>query len=250
MIPLRVIPCLDCRGGRVVKGIRFGNLRDVGEPAAQASLYEQQGADEIVLLDVTATLEGLAARAATVREVRAALSIPLTVGGGVGSLADARRLLELGADKVALNSAAVARPDLIGELAEQFGSQCVVLSVDAAARGDSWQVVTHAGRCQTGWEVPDWCQRGARLGAGEILLTSWDQDGTRLGYCLPLIGQVRSAVSIPIVASGGASCPDDFRQAWVAGADAALAASLFHAGDFSVAEVKQFLKEQGLEVRT
>ncbi len=250
MLTTRIIPCLDCRDGRVVKGIQFGNLRDVGSPAEQAALYESQGADEIVLLDVIATVAGQAAQAETIRAVRQALSIPLTVGGGVRSIADARRLLDCGADKVSVNTAAVQNPDLIDQLADQFGRQCIVLAVDAAAcTGGGWHVVTHSGRQPTTWEVADWCQVGEQRGAGEILLTSWDRDGTRSGYCLDLLRHVRNGLAIPLIASGGANGPEHLWEAIEAGADAVLAASIFHSGDFRVDEVKRFLSARGVEVR-
>lgn len=250
MLTTRIIPCLDCRDGRVVKGIQFGNLRDVGSPAEQAALYESQGADEIVLLDVIATVAGQAAQAETIRAVRQALSIPLTVGGGVRSIADARRLLDCGADKVSVNTAAVQNPDLIDQLADQFGRQCIVLAVDAAAcAGGGWQVVTHSGRQPTTWEVADWCLEGEQRGAGEILLTSWDRDGTRSGYCLDLLRHVRNGLTIPLIASGGANGPEHLWEAIEAGADAVLAASIFHSGDFRVDEIKTFLAARGVEVR-
>lgn len=250
MLTRRIIPCLDCRDGRVVKGIRFQELRDVGSPAEQAALYASQGADEIVLLDVVATIAGRDNQAATVRAVREALSIPLTVGGGIKSVADAKRLLEAGADKVSVNTAAVQRPELITELAEQFGRQCIVLAVDAVQSGAAaWSVVTHSGREQTGLEVGAWCRRGEQLGAGEILLTSWDRDGTRSGYGLELLRHVRSFIGVPLIASGGANSPQHLLEALQAGADAVLAASIFHDGDFRVDEVKQFLAAAGMEMR-
>ncbi len=250
MLTRRIIPCLDCRDGRVVKGIRFQELRDVGSPAEQAALYAAQGADEIVLLDVVATVAGRENQAATVRAVREALSIPLTVGGGVKSIADAARLLESGADKVSINTAAVQRPDLIAELAEQFGRQCIVLAVDALETGPShWSVVTHSGRERTALEVGQWCRRGEELGAGEILLTSWDRDGTRSGYGLPLLAHVRTQIGVPLIASGGANSPQHLLEALEVGADAVLAASIFHDGDYSVAMVKDFLASAGMEIR-
>ena len=254
MLTKRIIPCLDCRDGRVVKGIRFGNLRDVGSPAEQASLYEQQGADEIVLLDVSATLETRPNQAATVHAVRAVLSIPLTVGGGVRNVADAVRLLESGADKVSINSAAVCNPTLIDALASRFGSQCTVLAIDAAAIAfddsrNSWEVVTHSGKTRTGIDVIQWSQEAVHRGAGEILLTSWDRDGTRLGYDLDLIAAVSGLVSVPVIASGGANEPQHLREALQAGADAVLAASIFHSGEYSVKTVKEFLAQHNVEVR-
>lgn len=250
MLTRRIIPCLDCRDGRVVKGIRFQELRDVGSPAEQAALYADQGADEIVLLDVVATVAGRENQAATVRAVREMLAIPLTVGGGVKSVADAARLLESGADKVSINTAAVQRPELIAELAGQFGRQCIVLAVDAiqSAPGQ-WQVVTHSGRERTDFEVGQWCRQGEELGAGEILLTSWDRDGTRSGYGLDLLSHVRSFIGVPLIASGGANSPQHLLEALQAGADAVLAASIFHDGDYRVDEVKAFLQAAGMEMR-
>ena len=250
MLTKRIIPCLDCRDGRVVKGVRFQELRDVGSPAEQAALYAAQGADEIVLLDVVATIAGRENQAATVRGVRESLSVPLTVGGGVKSVADAARLLESGADKVSVNTAAVQRPELIAELAGQFGRQCTVLAVDAIQTGPGrWAVVTHSGKERTELEVAQWCRRGAELGAGEILLTSWDRDGTRSGYGLELLAHVRGAIGIPLIASGGANSPQHLLEALQVGADAVLAASIFHDGDYSVAAVKQYLAAAGMEMR-
>ena len=203
----RVIPCLDIKDGRVVKGVRFQGLRDAGDPVECAGLYERQGADEIVLLDVSATPEGRGHALDTVREVRSVLSIPLSVGGGVRSADDAGRLLEAGADKVGVNTAAVSRPALIGEIADRFGTQCTVLAVDAAAGAAGWEVVVESGRKRTGLDVVEWCQKAVAIGAGEILLTSWDRDGTRSGYDLDLVSAVSSAVTVPVIASGGADRP-------------------------------------------
>ncbi len=250
MLTKRIIPCLDCRDGRVVKGVKFGNLRDVGSPAELAAQYEQQGADEIVLLDVVATLEGRANQAGTVHAVRDVLSIPLTVGGGVRNAGDARRLLEHGADKVSINSAAVSHPDLIDEMAREFGSQCTVLAVDAVGVDvDSWEVVVQSGRTRSGRDVVQWCSEAVERGAGEILLTSWDRDGTRSGYCLELIEAVSRRVSVPVIASGGANEPKHLWEALVAGADAVLAASIFHSGEYSVRQIKEFLHAKQVEVR-
>jgi imidazoleglycerol phosphate synthase cyclase subunit len=258
MVTARVIACLDIRDGRVVKGIRFAELRDAGDPAARAAAYAEAGADEIVLLDVAATPERRATAVATVAAVRARLDIPLTVGGGVRSVADAQRLLAAGADKVAVNSAAVARPALLRELADQFGTQCIVLSLDAARRSkpagrtDSesvFEVVTSSGRMRTGLDAIAWAADAARRGAGEILLTSFDRDGTHTGYDLDLIGAVAAAVHGPVVASGGAAHPRDCLEALRAGADAVLAASIFHDGEWSVGGVKEFLAVNGVEVR-
>ena len=200
----RVIPCLDIKDGRVVKGVRFQGLRDAGDPVECAGLYERQGADEIVLLDVSATPEGRGHALETVRAVRSVLSIPLSVGGGVKSADDAGRLLEAGADKVGVNTAAVSRPGLIGDIAERFGTQCTVLAVDAAAGRAGWEVVVESGAKRTGLDVIEWCRKAVAIGAGEILLTSWDRDGTRSGYDLDLISSVSSVVTVPVIASGGA----------------------------------------------
>lgn len=247
----RVIPCLDVKDGRVVKGVRFQDLRDAGDPAACAAAYEAQGADEVVLLDVSATAEGRGTRLQTVRRVRAALSIPLTVGGGVRTAEDAGTLLAAGADKVSVNTAAVERPALIAEIAGRFGGQCAVLAIDARRRegADGWEVVVASGRRRTGTDVVAWAREGVSRGAGEILLTSWDRDGTRAGYDLTLVAGVSRAVAVPVVASGGAAGPSDFAEAVAAGADAVLAASIFHDGLCTVAEVKRFLDRQGMAVR-
>lgn len=246
---VRLIPCLDIRDSRVVKGVRFQRLRDAGDPVEASALYEDQGADEIVLLDVSATPEGRAHAADTVRAVRAGLSIPLTVGGGVRTATDAERLLEAGADKVGVNTAAVHRPDLISELADRFGSQCTVLSVDAARNGSGWEVVVASGQVRTGVEVRGWCRQGTELGAGEILLTSWDRDGTGHGYELPLIERVVEAVSVPVIASGGASTPENLVAAVKAGASAVLVASMLHDAHYEVGDLKAELIRSGIEVR-
>jgi imidazole glycerol phosphate synthase glutamine amidotransferase subunit len=245
----RVIPCLDCRDGRVVKGVRFQGLRDAGDPAEQAAAYEAQGADELVVLDVSATREGRATALETVRRVRAQLSIPLTVGGGVVSVEAAGRLLDAGADKVSANTAAVRDPGLVDEIARRFGSQCAVVAIDAAAREEGWEVVITSGRERTGRDAVEWAREVASRGAGEILLTSWDRDGTRKGYDLALVLAVARAVSVPVIASGGADGPEHMAEALEAGADAVLAASIFHEGQFTVAQVKWLLLAQGQAVR-
>jgi imidazoleglycerol phosphate synthase cyclase subunit len=245
----RVIPCLDIKDGRVVKGVRFQGLRDAGDPVECAGLYESQGADEIVLLDVSATPEGRGHALDTVRAVRSVLSIPLSVGGGVRSADDAGRLLEAGADKVGINTAAVSRPALVGEIAERFGTQCTVLAVDAAAGGQGWEVVVESGRKKTGLDVVEWCGKAVAIGAGEILLTSWDRDGTRSGYDLELIAAVSRAVSVPVIASGGAEQAEHLVAAIRAGASAALIASILHDGDTTVGQLKQALARAGILVR-
>ena len=257
MLTVRVIPCLDCAGGRVVKGVRFENLRDAGDPVERALLYEEQGADELVLLDVSATTEARGHRLETVRAVRARLGIPLTVGGGVRSPADAAMLLESGADKVAVNTAAVDDPMLVAAIAERFGAQCVVLALDAAAlpaNGDEvndggWEVVVGSGRRRTGLPVVEWAREACARGAGEILLTSVDRDGTRSGYDIRLISVVSRAVNVSVVASGGAHSPVHILDAVRAGAGAVLAASIFHDGLQTVGAVKAFLSAGGVEVR-
>ncbi len=245
----RVIPCLDIRDGRVVKGIRFQGLRDAGDPVESAALYEGQGADEIILLDVSATPEGRGHALDTVRAVRTVLAIPLTVGGGGRTADDAGRLLGAGADKVGVNTAAVNRPALIGEIAERYGTQCTVLAVDGASTGSGWEVVTESGSNRTGIDVVEWCRKAAAMGAGEILLTSWDRDGTRDGYELDLTAAVSSAVDVPVIASGGANEADHLVEALRAGASAALIASILHDGDTTVAQLKQVLAGAGIVVR-
>jgi imidazole glycerol-phosphate synthase subunit HisF len=249
-LAVRVIPCLDIKDGRVVKGIRFGDLRDAGDPVEAAALYEGQGGDEIVLLDVSATPEGRGHAVGTVRRVRHVLSTPVTVGGGVRTADDAGDLLAAGADRVGVNTAAVRRPGLLEEIAARYGAQCTVLSVDAASTGDgSWEVVTEGGRTPTGIDVVEWCERGAELGAGEILLTSWDRDGTREGYDTALIAAVADAVDVPVIASGGAAGAEHLVAAVDAGASAVLVASILHDGDTTVGELKASLAAAGIVVR-
>lgn len=251
MLAMRVIPCLDVDAGRVVKGVRFQGLRDAGDPAERAHAYELQGADELVLLDVSATAEGRGHALETVRRVRRVLSIPLTVGGGVKVLADARHLLEAGADKVSINTAAVHDPAILSSMAAEFGSQCTVLALDAAQRGNApgWEVVIRAGKERTGIDAIAWAREATARGIGEILLTSWDRDGTRSGYDLPLLLAISSAVAVPVIASGGAAHPDHLADALDAGASAVLAASIFHDGDYTVGDVKRVLAARGYEVR-
>lgn len=245
MLTVRVIPCLDVAGGRVVKGVRFENLRDAGNPAELAAAYERQGADEIALLDVTATGEARATAVETVRSVRAVLSIPLTVGGGVRGVADAEALLAAGADKVSVNTAAVRDGALLSRLADRFGSQCVVLALDAAGG----EVVVESGRRRTGKKAIAWASEAVDRGAGEILLTSWDRDGTRSGYDLELIRAVAQAVRVPVIASGGAAGSAHLAEAVFAGADAVLAASIFHDGECTVERVKREMAAAGIRVR-
>ena len=242
MLSIRIIPCLDIRDGRVVKGVKFQGLRDSGDPLERVMAYVEQGADEIVVLDVSATPSGKETARDVVRALRSAIDVPLTVGGGVREVDDARKLLLAGADKVAVNSAAVARPELIRELSETFGRQCIVLSVDAARESAGWTVVTHSGTTRPGLDAIAWMQQGAELGAGEILLTSWDRDGTKSGYDLELL-------SVPIVASGGASTVEHMTNAVRAGASAVLAATIFHDGETTVRAVKNELLQYDIKVR-
>ncbi|MDX2145980.1 MAG: imidazole glycerol phosphate synthase subunit HisF [Planctomycetota bacterium] len=252
MLKPRVIPCLDVRDGRVVKGVRFSGLRDAGSPVELASAYEAQGADELVMLDVSATPDGRATAIHTVEAIRQVIGIPLTVGGGVRSIDDARRLLEAGADKVGVNTAAVQDPGLLTLLRDRFGRQCVVLALDAARSRDSgegWRVVVKSGQDHLSLDAVQWAIEAERRGAGEILLTSWDRDGTRAGYDLELIAAISSAVGVPVIASGGAATPAHLAEALRAGADAVLAASIFHDGEYTVAGVKRALRALGVAVR-
>jgi len=234
----------------VVKGVQFGGLRDAGCPPELAGAYELQGADEIVVLDVSATPEGRRTGLDTVRQVRQALSIPLTVGGGVRSVENARVLLEAGADKVGVNTAAVRDPSVVEGIASQFGSQCAVVAIDAARKpGGGWEVVIESGKNRTGLDAVAWSRTIVDHGAGEILLTSWDRDGTRSGYDLDLLRAVSDAVSVPVIASGGADGPEHFVEAVQAGASAVLAASIFHYGDYTVDRIKELMRQEGVEVR-
>ena len=253
MTAKRIIPCLDVDAGRVVKGVRFQELRDAGDPAELAAFYDRQGADEMVFLDITATHEARGILLDAVARTADQVFIPLTVGGGVRSVDDVAELLTHGADKVSLNSAALADPPLITRCADVFGSQCMVLAIDARRRidGDGWEVFTHGGRRAAGRDAVEWAAAGEKLGAGEILLTSMDRDGTHDGYDLELLAAVSSAVRVPVIASGGAGGAGHMYDALTAGgAEAALAASIFHFGETSIAEVKSELALRGLEVRT
>jgi len=250
MLAPRIIPCLDVSHGRVVKGVRFQGLRDAGDPAERAALYEEQGADEIVILDVSATPEGRGNQVETVQRVRARLGIPLTVGGGVRTLNDLERALRAGADKVAVNTAAVERPALLTEAAGHFGSQCVVASIDAAAAHRGWCVHVRGGRDRTSLQAVAWARRCAQRGAGEILLTSVDRDGGRSGYDLALTAAVSKAVTVPVIASGGAGAAEHLVDAiTAAGADAVLVAGILHDSVTSIAELKRAMARHGIPVR-
>ena len=250
MLKLRIIPCLDVKDGRVVKGVNFVSLRDAGDPVEQASVYDAAGADELTFLDITASHENRDTILDVVSRTASRVFLPLTVGGGVRATEDIRKLLLAGADKASMNSAAVARPELVREAAEKFGSQCVVVAVDArSAAPGRWEVFTHGGRKGTGIDAVEWCQRVAALGAGEILLTSMDRDGTGEGFDLDLLRAVCGAVSVPVVASGGVGRIEHFAAGARAGATGLLAASVFHFGRFSIPEVKTALQESGLPVR-
>jgi len=246
----RVIPCLDVKGGRVVKGVNFVGLRDAGDPVECAKRYDDDGADEITFLDITATSDARPILLDIVRRTADVIYAPLTVGGGVRSLDDARALLLAGADKVSINSAAVNDPELIKRLADVYGNQAIVVAIDAKRNGDSWEVVTHGGRTRTGIDAIVWAKRVAELGAGEILLTSMDKDGTRSGYDLVLTRAIADAVPVPVIASGGVGTLDDLAKGLTeGGADAALAASIFHDGQHTIREAKMHLARLGIPVR-
>jgi len=250
VIARRIIPCLDIKDGRVVKGVRFVNLSDAGDPVALARVYEEAGADELVFLDITATVEGRRATRSVVAAVAAELTIPFAVGGGINDIDDARELLRSGCDKISVNSGAVRNPALIDAAAAEFGSQCVVVAIDARRAGSSWEVVVDGGRTPTGKDAVAWAEEAGRRGAGEILLTSMDADGTRAGYDLELTKAVRDATILPVIASGGAGKVQDFIDVFErADADAALAASLFHYGVLDIGELKRELSANGIVVR-
>lgn len=255
MLAKRIIPCLDVDNGRVVKGIKFVSLVDAGDPVEQGKRYDAEGADELTFLDITASSDKRDIVAELVRRVADEVFIPFTVGGGLRTVEDVRAILRAGADKITLNTAALKQPQLIGECAETFGSQCVVVAIDARRRitdapSAGWEVYTHGGRYNVGIDALEWAGRVQRLGAGEILLTSMDCDGTRKGYDIELTRAVSDAVRIPVIASGGAGKPEHFYEALTAGgASAVLAASLFHFGELSIAEVKNYLRSRGVEVR-
>ena len=252
MLAKRIIPCLDIKDGRVVKGVNFVNLRDAGDPVEQARLYDEQGADELVFLDISATQDGRKTTLELVSRVAETIFMPLTVGGGIGEVNDVRNLLSAGADKVSVNSAAVKKPELLSEGAYRFGAQCIVLAIDARRNKStlSWEVFVNGGRVATGIDAVEWAMRGVELGAGEILLTSMDADGTLAGYDLQLTQAIAQAVSVPVIASGGAGTTVHFVEVLTDGqADAALAASLFHDGKLRIGDLKRELQSKGVPVR-
>jgi cyclase len=252
MLMKRIIPCLDVKDGRVVKGVNFVNLRDAGDPVELAALYDREGADELVFLDISASHEGRETMVEVVRRTAEAITIPFTVGGGIRTVDDMKRILRAGADKIGINTAAVLNPDLIADGARKFGAQCIVVAIDARfneAWGE-WEVVTHGGRRPTGIKALEWAERVERLGAGEILLTSMDADGTKNGFDLPLTKAVAERVSVPVIASGGAGKVEHFAEVFLeAKADAALAASIFHYKELTIREIKEDLRRKGVEVR-
>ncbi|ARS34868.1 imidazole glycerol phosphate synthase subunit HisF [Pontibacter actiniarum] len=251
MLTKRIIPCLDIKNGRTVKGVQFENIRDAGDPVELAKWYAEQGADELVFLDITATNEERKTFAALVRDIARHIDIPFTVGGGIGAVADVEVLLHAGADKVSVNSSAIKNPQLVQELAKHFGSQCVTVAIDTKYREETgWKVYTRAGTVETEHATIDWAKKVTDLGAGEILLTSMNNDGTKAGFALDITGEVAQAVSVPVIASGGAGSMKHFAEAFnISHADAALAASLFHFRELGVPELKSYLKEQGIAVR-
>ncbi len=245
----RIIPCLDVKDGRVVKGVNFVGLRDAGDPVEVAARYDEEGADELAFLDITASHEKRPILLEVVRRTAETVFMPLTVGGGVRELADIRALLNAGADKVSINTAAVATPEFVREAAERFGTQCIVVAIDAKRAGDRWEVFTHGGRNPTGLEAVEWARRMEGYGAGEILLTSMDRDGTKRGYDLALTRAIARAVRVPVIASGGAGGLSHLYEGLAAGADAVLAASIFHYREFTIREAKEYLAARGVAVR-
>lgn len=251
MLAKRIIPCLDVKDGRVVKGVNFVSIRDAGDTVELAKFYSDQGADEVVFLDITATSDARKSVVDVIEETGKKVFVPLTVGGGIRTVEDFTEILRAGADKISINSAAVKDPQLIADAAELFGSQCVVLAIDGKSRGDgTWEVYVAGGRTPTGLDVVEWAKKGEALGAGEILLTSMDTDGTKSGFDIPMLKAVVDAVSIPVIASGGAGKLSDFADVFrESGCDAALAASLFHYGELTVPQVKEYLRAEGIPVR-
>ncbi|GAB3982025.1 imidazole glycerol phosphate synthase subunit HisF [Actinoallomurus sp. CA-150999] len=248
-VAIRVIPCLDVDAGRVVKGVNFENLRDAGDPVELARRYDAEGADELTFLDITASSGERETTYEVVRRTAEQVFIPLTVGGGIRTVDDVDRLLRAGADKVSINTAAIARPEFLREAAHRFGSQCIVLSVDARRSGDGFEVTTHGGRRGTGLDAIEWARRGEELGVGEILLNSMDADGTKSGFDLEMLRAVREVVGVPVIASGGAGALEHFAPAIDAGADAVLAASVFHFGELKIGDVKESIRQAGHPVR-
>lgn len=250
MLAKRIIPCLDVKDGRVVKGVKFVNLRDAGDPVRNASFYEKEGADELVFLDITASFEDREIMLDVVRRTAEQVFMPLTVGGGIRNIEDIRNLLKAGADKVSINTAAVKNPDLITKASDRFGSQCIVVAIDAKRKGKSWEVYINGGRTPTGKDAVKWAKEAQRKGAGEILLTSMDCDGTKKGYDLKLTRRISEDVGIPVIASGGAGRLQHLYDALTKGkADAVLAASIFHFKEFSIKEAKNYLKKKGVPIR-
>ncbi|ABE48525.1 MULTISPECIES: imidazole glycerol phosphate synthase subunit HisF [Methylobacillus] len=246
----RIIPCLDVTNGRVVKGVNFLELRDAGDPVEIARRYDEQGADELTFLDITASSDNRGLMLGIIEQVASQVFIPLTVGGGVREVEDIRRLLNAGADKVSINTAAVTNPQLVADAASRFGSQCIVVAIDAKQVGDHWEIFTHGGRTPTGLNAVDWARKMVELGAGELLVTSMDRDGTKMGFNLPLNRAISEAVDVPIIASGGVGnlvhLVEGVREG---GADAVLAASIFHYGEYTVRQAKEYMRDQGIEVR-
>ncbi|NOX38300.1 MAG: imidazole glycerol phosphate synthase subunit HisF [Calditrichaeota bacterium] len=250
MLTRRIIPCLDVQDGQTVKGVHFVNLRRVGDPVTLGQFYARQGADELVYLDITATVENRRAWVEMVQRVAQKINIPFTVGGGIRTIGDVEKMLQAGADKVSVNSAAVQEPALVNRMAREFGSQCIVIAIDARQEGGEWWVYTHGGRQRTFWRAIDWAREVTERGAGEILLTSMNHDGTRNGFALDITRQLAEMLPIPVIASGGAGRMEHFLKVFREGkADAALAASVFHFGHFTIPQLKQFLKMNGIEVR-
>jgi cyclase len=250
MLAKRIIPCLDVDGGRVVKGVHFVDIRDAGDPVENAEIYNKQGADEIIFLDITASSDRRDIIIDVVEKTAEQVFVPLTVGGGIRNLDDIRGILRAGADKISINTAAVENPDLVRKAADRFGSQCIVVAIDAKQKGRSWEVYTHGGRTPTGLDVMDWAKKMEELGAGEFMLTSMDRDGTKDGYDLRLTRTISQLVNIPVIASGGVGTLEHLYEGLTEGrADAVLAASIFHYSEFTVADVKAYLKGRGVDVR-
>lgn len=250
MLKKRIIPCLDIKDGRTVKGVNFVDIRDAGDPVELAKVYVKQGADELVFLDITATVEGRKTFAELVGHIAEEINIPFTVGGGISSIADVEKLLAAGADKVSINSSAVKRPELISELAQQFGNQCIVVAIDAGKVDGKWRVFTHGGRTATDLDVFEWAKEAEQRGAGELLVTSMENDGTKSGFAIELLRELNAITTIPIIASGGAGNAEHFAEVFEqTGVDAALAASIFHFGEVPIPQLKNELRTKGIPVR-